>query len=34
MKSFQAFTDSSVLIEHLKENPDARDLLRQEERSV
>ena len=29
MKSFQAFIDSSVLIEHLKGNPNARDLLQE-----
>ncbi|AHF79401.1 PIN domain-containing protein [Thermococcus paralvinellae] len=29
MKSFQAFIDSSVLIEHLKGNPNARNLLQE-----
>jgi len=29
MKSFQTFIDSSVLIEHLKGNPDARNLLQE-----
>jgi len=29
MKNFQVFIDSSVLIEHLKENQDARNLLQE-----